>query len=238
MVNPNHLQLTYQPSTQKPIKIPASWLSFLTTCDSCQWYDYHIVSHPRGPFPGVFNTIDGLNKKHYHRRSTKNISPDLPEGTLNCGEMFVRSDLITLPGHGPFYLTGRLDAFATFDGDAGFGIVDFKTIDAKTQNLEHYGRQLGCYALALDNPERGKQKYTPVDHLGLLCLVPREMRESKTGRIGYLVESEWVPFERDDSALLTFIADRVLSVLELPHQPEPSPDCDWCEYRWAVERES
>ena len=45
---------------------------------------------------------------------------------------------------------------------------------------------------------------------------------------------KWVPFERDDSALLTFIADRVLSVLELPNQPEPTPDCEWCLYRDAV----
>ena len=34
-----------------PLKVTPSSLSFLTDCDSCQFYDYYSVKHPRGIFP-------------------------------------------------------------------------------------------------------------------------------------------------------------------------------------------
>jgi len=217
-----------------PVKLSPSLLSFLPDCDSCIFYDYYSVKHPRGIFPRIFNDIDGLNKEFFTGKDTREISPELPPGKLGGGDMFIQSEVIYIPGHRPFYMTGKLDMLATFEGDAGFGVIDFKTANPKADHLQHYTRQLGAYALILDRPATNRQRFFPVNFLGLLCLMPSQMCQSPTGKIGYLVEPTYVPLQRDDDALLHFIANRVLRVLELPTQPEPSPSCEWCCYRDAV----
>ena len=221
---------------KKPLKLACSGLSFLTACDRCQWRECHCVKNPRGIFPSVFGKIDRINRDFYQGKSLKVLSPDLPEGILDTGELWVQSKVFEVDGHTPFYFTGRLDALGTRSDGAGFIVPDFKTVDVKTQHLDHYQLQLNAYALALENPAPGRPVLAPVTHLGLQCLMPRAMKASPTGKVGYIVEPTWVPLERDDDALFDFIATRILRVLELPEPPAPDPTCDWCTFIDAIER--
>ena len=219
---------------QEPIKMTASELGFPSECPSCLWYTHHCVKTPRGFFPRIFNDIDRLNKTYYTGLNTQEISPLLPSGWLGHGDMFLESEVIHLPGHAPFFLRGKIDILASFDGDAGFGIVDFKTAHPRADHLDHYRYQLGAYALMMDRPAANRARLFPIDHLGLLCLTPMEMCAGRTGKLGYIVAPEYVPFQRDDDRLLGHIVDTVLSVLELPSQPDPAPGCEWCLYRHAI----
>ena len=221
---------------KKPLKLACSGLSFLTACDRCQWRECHCVKNPRGIFPSVFGKIDRINRDFYQGKSLKVLSPDLPEGILDTGELWVQSKVFEVDGHTPFYFTGRLDALGTRSDGAGFIVPDFKTVDVKTQHLDHYQLQLNAYALALENPAPGRPVFAPVTHLGLQCLMPRAMKASPTGRVGYIVEPNWVPIERDDAALFDFIETRILSVLGLPEPPAPDPTCEWCTFIDAIER--
>jgi len=219
------------------LKLTCASLSFLSSCDADIWREHHEVKNPRGPFPSVFRQIDSINRQFYTGKSLKTLSPDLPEGTLDTGEMWVQSHVFEIKGHTPFYFTGRLDGLGTRADGGGFIVPDFKTVDVKTQHLGHYQLQLNAYALALENPAPGRPRLAPVTHLGLLCLMPRSMKASPTGNIGYLVEPSWVPLERNDDAFFDFIATRILRVLELPKMPEPAPDCEWCAFVDAIKRD-
>lgn len=221
----------------KPVKIAASSLSFLTPCDACQFRQYYSVRQPRGPFPSVFTVIDGVNRDFYNGCSLKALSPDLPEGTLDCSERFVQSRIFHVKGrHTPFYITGRLDGLGSRSDGLGDVLVDFKTVDTKTQHVGHYTLQLGAYAVAMENPAPGKPQLGPITHMGLQCLMPRSMCASPTGA-NYLVEPTWIPLIRDDAALFEFISTRILRVLELPEEPDPLPGCEWCEFVEAVTKE-
>jgi len=222
---------------QDPIRITASSLAFPTECDACQWYSHHCVKPPRSIMPRIFGNIDSLNKTYYDGLDTETIYPELPRGKLGHGDLFLESEVIQISGHLPFILRGKIDCLATFDGGAGFGIVDFKTANPKEQNLEHYRHQLGAYALMLERPAPRRPHLSPVIHLGLLCLTPYEMLCGRTGKLGYLVRPEYIPVERNDEELLSFISDKVLSVLEQHSQPSPSPTCEWCVYRNEVSRD-
>ena len=116
------------------------------------------------------------------------------------------------------------------------GITDLKTVDAKAQHLDHYQLQLNAYALALENPKPGRPVLGPVTHFGLQCLMPRSMKASSTGKVGYVVEPTWVPLERDDEGLFEFVTTRILRVFKLPEPPAPDPTCEWCTFIDAIER--
>jgi len=220
---------------KKPVKLTCSGLSFLTPCDRCQWREHHCVKNPRGIFPSVFGKIDRINRDFYQGKSLKALSPDLPEGTIDTGEMWVQSRVFHLDA-ADIYFTGRLDALGTRSDGAGFIVPDFKTVDVKTQHLDHYQLQLNAYALALENPAPGRPVFAPVTHLGLQCLMPRAMKASPTGKVGYIVEPNWVPIERDEGALFEFIETRILRVINLPEPPAPDPSCEWCNFIDAIER--
>ena len=151
--------------------------------------------------------------------------------------MWVKSEVIRIPGYPPFYFRGKLDILGTFDDEAeGYAVIDFKTSNPKVEHLEKYERQLGSYAICLDRPAKGNLRCTPVSHVGILCLSPSKMCASPTGKIGYIVEPTYVPMVRDDDKLLEFVAERILRVLALPSAPPPDPDCRVCEYRDAILR--
>ena len=157
-------------ATKTPLKIPGSSLKFLTDCDACQYREATRVKHPNGPFPSVFRQIDSLNREFYSGKALTDLSPDLPEGTLDTGELYIKSQVFEIDGHMPFEITGRLDGIGTRADGQGFVIPDFKTIDVKTQHVDDYSLQLGTYALALENPAPGKLRLG-VEPSGWLCLV-------------------------------------------------------------------
>jgi hypothetical protein len=211
-------------------KVSASDLTFLfDECRRCFWLKLvGGLPRPRAPFPKVFSLLDAQTKRFFLGKRTQEISEALPPGQVSHGERAVRSGFFTLPGfRRPLLMGGRIDAAFTFE-DGTFGVVDFKTTVPRTDHVRLYGRQLHAYALAAENPAPGSLHLQPISQLGLLCVEPTAM-VSHRGGVAYRGEPHWVSVPRDDRTFLKFLRE-VLSVLERPSLPLPSPTCGFCDY--------
>lgn len=180
--------------------------------------------------PAIFNRIDKLMKDFFQDQPTSAICGELPEGKVKFGEKWVASQPIALPRHATqCVLKGKFDTVVEF-ADGSFGIVDFKTSEAKLAHIPFYGRQLHAYAHALENPAPGKLGLRPISKLGLLVVEPTRMDKTLEGKVAYIGKVTWLECPRDDPKFLGFL-DQVLTLLEQPEPPQPSPNCVWCAYR-------
>ena len=187
------------------------------------------VSRP-GTMPGIFSKIDSIMKRYFAGKTTTEIAPGLPPGTVAFGEKLVESEPISLPGHQTTcFIRGKFDTAVRFD-DGSYGIIDFKTSATRSQHVHRYSRQLHSYAYALENPAPGKLSLAPVSKMGLLCVEPVEMLTFGEGSYAYRSEPTWIECHRDDEAFKAFLWD-VLTILDRPEPPESSSGCTWCQYR-------
>lgn len=213
-------------------KLSPSDFSFLYEgCKRCFYLKvHHRITQPTMPLPGIFTIIASLLKTHYTGKNTKELHPNFPAGIVNYGERFVRSIPIQIDGHtSTCFINGRFDIVVEFE-DKTFGVIDFKTGNPKDTHSNLYGRQLHAYAFALENPAPGALKLSPVAWLGLLYFPPkRTLQNGDVKKLLYEAEIQWVKTERDDNSFLNFI-DEVLTLLENPTPPEPSQNCNWCNY--------
>ncbi len=213
-------------------KLSPSDLTFLwSECPRCFYLKIvHNLRRPPMLMPKIFMQIDRLMKGFFDGRPTAEISGDLPDGVVRFGDRWVNSQPISLPNRSTrCYLRGRFDAVVEFS-DASFGIVDFKTSQAKPEHIPFYSRQLHAYAYALEHPAPDKFALGPISRLGLLCVEPTGLDRAEDGRLAYLGEATWLECPKDYGQFLAFL-DEVLALLELPSPPPASPDCVWCQYR-------
>lgn len=213
-------------------KLSPSDLTFLwDECKRCFYLKVvHSFDRPRLSMPSVFIRLDGLMKGFFKGRLTGELTSLLPEGYVQFAERWVQSRPISLPGHAAqCYLMGKFDTVVAFR-DGSYGIVDFKTSEAKPQQIAFYGRQLHAYAYALENPAPGKLSLSPVSRLGLLVVEPRSIEKSSADQIAYLGKVTWQEVPRDDQSFLGFLGD-VLTVLEQPVPPPAAEECSYCRYR-------
>lgn len=158
------------------------------------------------------------------------ITPTFPQGIVRFGEKWVTSQPIQLPGHETAcFIKGKFDVVVEFS-DSSYGVVDFKTSEAKPEHVRFYSRQLHAYAYALENPAQGKLGLQPISRLGLLCVEPMMMDRAEQDRIAYIGDATWLECPKDTPGFLQFL-DKVVSTLELPSPPGPNPKCGWCQYR-------
>ena len=216
-------------------KLSPSDLTFLW--DECPRCFYLKVARgfnrPFPPMPKIFNRIDKLMKAFFEGKSTLEISPALPNGVVTMGEQWVTSRPIMLPSHATgCYIKGKFDTLVRFS-DSSYGVVDFKTSEAKPEHVAFYSRQLHAYSYALEHAAAGSLSLSPVSRLGLLCVEPVDMDKTSRGQIAYLGDVTWLECPKDYGQFLGFI-DAVLGVLEQPSPPACSPDCLWCQYRDAA----
>lgn len=220
-----------------PWKLSPSDFSFLwEECRRCFYLKtVSGFNRPRQPMPKIFTAIDATMKAFYQRLPTSEIDPGLPRGVLLCGDRWVQSQPVELPGHsGRCYLRGKLDALIEFVG-GGYGVVDFKTSHANGEHVALYARQLHAYAYALEHAAPGNLALAPVRKLGLVVFEPERFSASG-GRRGLLAgKMTWIEIARDDGAFRRFLGE-VLYVLEGRSPPPPSPTCEWCRYREAGRR--
>src|SRR5207244_13246058 len=108
-----------------------------------------------------------------------------------------------------------------------FGIVDFKTTDARDSHVPLYSLQLHAYALAFENPALGRPRMAPVTKLGLLCFEPAGMTRLSGGNFAYRTEPKWIEIPRNDSSFLNFIS-LVVATLDRTTAPPSSPECQFC----------
>ena len=190
-------------------------------------------NRPSSPMPSIFNKIDSMMKNYFAEKTTRDISPDLPDGTVEFGEKWVQSEPISVPGHqSTCFIRGKFDTVVRFEDDS-YGVIDFKTTAMKGGDSSVYSRQLHSYAYSLEHPAPGKLGLAPVTRLGLLCVEPVEMLSFGEGAYAYRAQPTWVECPRDDRAFLGFLG-QVLDVLDSPEPPEGSPTCKWCHYRDAA----
>jgi hypothetical protein len=180
--------------------------------------------------PAIFNRIDKLMKDFFQNKPTSEICDVLPDGVVKFGEKWVASQPIALPNHATqCVLRGKFDTVVEF-ADGSFGIVDFKTSEAKPAHIPFYGRQLHAYAHALENPAPGKLGLRPISKLGLLIVEPTLMDKTLEGKIAYIGKVTWLECPRDDRKFFGFL-DQALTLLEQPAPPPAGTNCAWCAYR-------
>ncbi len=216
-------------------KLSPSDLTFLwDECKRCFYLKVHQnFRRPGLPFPKIFGKIDLLMKDIYLEYSTKKISPDLPEGKTIMTGRWVTSDPISTPdGKNSVFIRGIFDTVVRFE-DGSYGVVDFKTSEAKQEHIEFYGRQLMAYAYSLEHPAPGKLHLSPVSHLGLLYFEPNAMLEKPPDELDLRGATRWVEIKPDEAAFMAFIQE-VLSLLAQPEPPPANPDCGFCAYRDAA----
>ena len=156
---------------ENTIKLSPSDLTFLwDECPRCFYLKVvHQFNRPWSPFPKIFNRIDKLMKDHFEGKPTSSISPELPEGVVKYGEKWVTSEPISLPNHEKTcYIKGKFDTVVAFN-DGTYGVVDFKTSEAKPSHIPFYSRQLHAYTYALEHPAPGKFTLSPIFYINKYC---------------------------------------------------------------------
>ena len=143
-------------------KLSPSDLTFLW--DGCKHCFYLKVKHNivyRGGFPSIFGKMANLTSYFYQDKLTFEIAPDLPPGRVKFREKWVKSAPISIPGsNSQCFIRGRLDAVIEFD-DGSYGVVDYKTSDAKDEHANFYSQQLSAYASRLKIPPPVPCTYSP-----------------------------------------------------------------------------
>lgn len=220
-------------------KISPSDLTFLwDECPRCFYLKVrHNFRRPGLPFPKIFSKIDLLMKDIYLGQSTQKISPALPPGkTIMSGRWVTSAPIPAADGQNSGYLQGIFDTVVQFE-DGSYGVVDFKTSEAREEHVEFYGRQLSAYAYALEHPAPGKLHFSPVSKLGLLYFEPQDMLETSPNGLSLNGPARWVEIPIDEARFAAFM-QTVLALLGLPEPPPASPECAFCAYREAARNTS
>jgi hypothetical protein len=212
-------------------KLSPSDLTF--TWDECHYCFYMKVRHGislHSPFPSIFGRMANLTSGFYLGRAAAEIDPGLPQGTVKYREQYVRSVPLSLPGcDSQCYIHGRFDAVIAF-ADGSYGIVDYKTSEAKPETIPFYSRQLTAYAYALEHPAPGALGLYPVSRMGLLVITPEGYERSAVGGMAFASRATWLEVPRNDAAFTAFL-EQVMAVLDAPLPPKPSETCGVCQYR-------
>jgi hypothetical protein len=216
-------------------KLSPSDLTF--TWDECKYCFYVKVKHGivlRTAFPGMFAKMGNLTSEFYLGKPAREISPDLPPGIVKYREKFVKSASISIPGaKSECYLSGRFDAIIEFE-EGSYGIVDYKTSEAKDEHVAFYSRQLSAYAYALENPAANALGLSPISRLGLFVITPHRFKRTNEDGMIFVNRTTWMEVPRDDQAFLALLGE-VLAVLDAPHPPSPAEECGVCNYRKAMQ---
>jgi CRISPR/Cas system-associated exonuclease Cas4 (RecB family) len=145
-------------------------------------------------------------------------------------EGFVKSAGITISGaSSECYISGRFDALIEFD-DGTYGIIDYKTSEAREEHAAFYSRQLSAYAYALEHPAPRARSFAPISRLGLFIVTPDRFEPNPEGELAFVNRTTWVDVPRDDAAFLSLLGE-VMAVLDAPAPPPSSPECPTCNYR-------
>jgi hypothetical protein len=180
--------------------------------------------------PKIFLVIDSQMNKCFDGARTEAIAAGMPDGVVQYGQKWVQSQPIQIPGlSASCHIRGRLDTVARFD-DGTYGVIDFKTSSRRGEHLPLYSRQLHAYTYALEHAAPGSFHLNPVSCVGLLVFEPTTFSNTGFGDACLQGAMEWIELPRDDEGFLGFLSD-VVSLLERPEAPPPSPDCGWCRYR-------
>jgi len=212
-------------------KLSPSDMTFLyEQCKRCYYLKIvHNINPPSIVLPAIFAKIAGLLKNHYDGRRTSELHRDLEPGIVAYAEKRVKSKSIRFQDYkSSCFINGRFDIVIHFDDDS-YGVIDFKTGKPHEANIGLYSRQLHAYAYALEHPAPGALSLSPVTKMGLLYFYPSEISQTSVERLSYEAEIQWVEIDKNEEDFMEFVRE-VLGVLDKSEPPEPSEDCQWCDY--------
>ena len=211
--------------TKREVRLSPSNLNYEDRrCDRCFAEATNGESWPQRPFAGIFAKLDSQQRRYFTDRSTSDIEPTLPPGTLHNGGR-VQSAPHTIGGV-DFTIRGSMDALLRFD-NGSVGVVDFKSSTASPQLGDAYRPQLAAYQWALSRPASGDPEEVSV--AGLLVFAPESMVDTEQGR-AYLVSTTWIPVEIEDGWFENFLG-RIAPLIQEPKEAPSKTDCEWCSLR-------
>jgi hypothetical protein len=212
-------------------KLSPSDLTF--AWDGCKFCFYQKVKHNivlKTAFPGIFGKMANLTSAFYLGKPAKEIHKDLPQGIVKYREQFVKSEPISYPGaNSQCYLHGRFDAVIEFE-DGSYGIVDYKTSEAKDEHVTFYSRQLTAYAYALEHPAPNALHLWPVSRMGLFIITPHRFERTPSDEMIYVNKTTWMDVPRNDATFLALLGE-IVTLLDMPTPPDPAEDWGLCNYR-------
>ncbi len=211
--------------TKREVRLSPSNLNYEDRrCDRCFAEAANGERWPQKPFAGIFAKLDSQQRRYFTGRSTSDIDPTLPPGTLHNGGR-VQSAPHTIGGV-DFTIRGSMDALLRFD-DGSVGVVDFKSTTASPQLGDAYRPQLAAYQWALSRPASGDPE--EVSMAGLLVFAPESMVDTEQGR-AYLVSTTWIPVEIEDGWFENFLG-RIAPLIQEPEEATSKASCEWCSLR-------
>jgi len=186
------------------------------------------IGQPSMPMPGIFSAIAGRQRAFYAGKRTEEFCGELPPGVIEFGEQRVESTPISADGSkNTCFIRGRFDFVIKFD-DGTYGVIDCKTASPSESKTKMYGRQLQCYAYALENPAPGNLSLSPVTKLGLLYFNPTGFEQINESQQAFQGDLVWHEVERNDHDFLSFLSD-VVKVLDSEEvYPGTCDQCDYC----------
>lgn len=218
------------PKSQTTSLFKLSPSDFKYLWEECKYCYYQKVVNgiiqPSIGMPGIFTRMNTLAQKSVLGTNLKDVHPDLPEGTFDLQERFLRS--IAIPNKNRSYISGRLDLLAKFP-DGTHGVIDLKITDPKEEDIQKFKYQLHAYKFALENPaDEEKRIANKISKIGLLVIAPEKVAFHK-GKIFFQTQPRWYEIKEDMDDFFSFI-DKISELLT-GEMPEPTTQCKWCHYK-------
>lgn len=184
------------------------------------------IVQPSIPIPGIFSKMNTLAQKSMLGTNLQDIHPDLPVGTFDLQERFLRS--LPIPRKNSCYISGKFDLLTKF-ADGTHGVIDLKITDPKEDDIHKFKYQLHAYKFALENPaDEAKRMAERISKIGLLVISPEKVAFHK-GKIFFQTQPRWYEIKEDMDDFFSFI-DQVTELLN-GAMPEPTLNCKWCHYK-------
>ena len=217
---------------EKPVKsgprefISPSDLTFAWDgCHRCLWLNYnHQIKAPL--FMPLVGDLAAMQEATYQGKSSTDMHPDIPEGTVWKLADWVESTKIVVDGVETNYaIRGKYDLVMEFP-DGTYGIVDCKFQSRDSDKSKFYAPQLEAYAFALENP--AKKAPIKISHMGLLVWSPVKIRGASSGNFGMELKCSWYPAPRDPQGL----QERLTNFIKLIQGDAPvaKDNCEQCRY--------
>lgn len=206
---------------------PSDFAYLWSECKHCYYQKVKFGITQKSIFPSMFTYINKLLQTSIMGMNPKDILPELPNGTIDVQEGYIKS--IEIPGTN-CYVSGRFDILTKLD-DGTHAIIDFKiTTPDEEKILKKYTSQLHAYKYALENPmEREPIK---ISKMGAVSINPDEMK-LVNGKIIFTTTPTWHPIEEDMDGFLNLISE-ISDVLDGP-LPPTTATCSLCSYRKSFE---
>ena len=202
---------------------PSDFKYLWADCKHCFYQKVKNGTSYYGPFPAIFGYMNSLLQNSVMGKSLKDIHPDLPEGTIEFQEGFLKSKPV--PGAEDCFISGRFDVLTKL-ADGTYGVIDFKITKPDEEQIKKFSSQLHAYKFAMENPLEGEP--IKISKMGLISISPDEIAHKK-GKFVFTTTPKWHPIDEDMEGFFGLIKE-ISGVLNGPLPPE-TETCELCIYR-------